>query len=261
MKLSLYDKLHMRHRFWRYRRRSEVSEIRYVLESNLEGKILLDIGANKGIYSYFLSLKAGPYGKVYAFEAQPELGEHLQSVKDSFKLENLHIINKGLSSKPGILKMGRAKVGDGKAGFHYKPGEQVEEIDVPVITLDEFFADETNETIHFIKCDVEAHEYEVLKGGEAILKRDFPNLLLECNEMTSGEGKLFGYLEELGYEGFFYFVQPEDRARYRYRDRGYYVRHTEFANPEYNHPGVQHPNYIFTKDPDEIQKLLKFRGA
>ena len=130
-----------------------------------------------------------------------------------------------------------------------------------MITLDEFFGDETNETIHFIKCDVEAHEYEVLKGGETILKRDSPNLLLECNEMTSGEGKIFGYLEELGYEGFFYFVQPEDWARYRYRDRGYYVRHTEFANPEYNRPGVQHPNYIFTKDPDEIQKLLKFRGA
>ena len=249
----------MRHRFWRYRYRSEVSEIRYLLESKLEGKTLLDIGANKGIYSYYLSHKAGPHGKVYAFEAQPELGNHLQSVKESFNLNNLHIVNKGLSSRSGILKMGRTRIGDGQAGFHHKPGDHLEELDIPVITLDEIFGEDTHETIHFIKCDVEAHEYEVLKGGETILRRDAPNLLLECNEMTSGEGKLFGYLEELGYEGFFYFVRAEDWARYRYRDRGHYVRHTEFKKDEYNRPGVQHPNYIFTKDPDEIQRLLEYR--
>ena len=74
MKLSPIGKLHMRHRFWRYRYKSEVPDIRYVLESRLEGKTLLDIGANIGIYSYYLSRKAGPHGKVYAFEAQPELG-------------------------------------------------------------------------------------------------------------------------------------------------------------------------------------------
>ena len=139
MKLSLIDKLHMRHRFARYRYKSEVPDIRYVLESKLEGKTLLDIGANKGIYCYYLSRKAGPQGKVFAFEAQPELGDHLQSVKESFNLNNLHIVNKGLSSEPGILKMGRTKIGSGGASFDYKPDNHLEELDIPVITLDEFF--------------------------------------------------------------------------------------------------------------------------
>lgn len=259
MKLSLLDKLHMRHRFWRYRYKSEVPDIRYVLESNLEGKTLLDIGANQGIYSYYLSRKAGPHGKVYAFEAQPELGDHLQSVKESFGLNNLHIVNKGLSSEPGILKMGRTKIGAGGAGFDYKADGHLEELDIPVITLDDFFSPETRETIHFIKCDVEGHEFKVLKGGEKVLRRDNPTILFECFDKVAREGKLFGYLAGLGYSGFFYFVRPEDHARYRYKDRGHYVRYTEFNNYEYVRPSVDFRNYIFTKDPDEIRNLSNYR--
>lgn len=259
MQLSLFDKLHMKHRFWRYRYKSEVPDIRYVLESSLEGRTLLDIGANMGIFSYYLSRQAGPSGKVYAFEAQPELGNHLQSVKESFKLDNLQIVNKGLSSRAGILKMGRTRMGSGRAGFHYKPDDQLQELDIPVITLDEFFLNEAREIIHFIKCDVEGHEYDVLKGGEAVLMRDAPTLLLECHHAEACEGKLFGYLENLGYEGFFYFVRPEDHRRYRYKDRGHYVRHSEFDQYEYNRPTVQHRNYIFTREADEISRLISYR--
>ena len=139
MKLSFLEKLHMQHRFWQYRYKSEVPDIRYVLESKLESKTVLDIGANKGIYSYYLSRKVGPQGNVYAFEAQPELGDHLQSVKETFNLNNLYIVNKGLSSEPGILKLGRTKIGAGGAGFDYKPDSRLEVLDIPVITLDDFF--------------------------------------------------------------------------------------------------------------------------
>jgi len=259
MKLSLLNKLHMRYRFWRYRYKSEAPDIRYVLESKLEGKTLLDIGANKGIYCYYLSRKAGPQGKVYAFEAQPELGGHLESVKESFQLSNLHVVNKGLSSEPGILKMGRAKVGSGGAGFHFNPDSNLEELEIPVITLDEYFGEEKQETIHFIKCDVEGHEYEVFKGGEKVLRRDSPTLLLECHDEQAKEGMLFAYLENLGYSGFFYFVRQEDHARYRYKNRGHYVRHTDFDQYDHVRPTVHHRNYIFTRDPEEIEKLLRYR--
>ena len=213
----------MRHRFARYRYKSEVPDIRYVLESDLEGKTILDIGANKGIYCYYMSRKAGPKGKVYAFEAQPELGEHLQAVKESFNLNNLIIVNEGLSSEPGFLKMGRPKVGSGGASFHYQPDGDLEEIDVPVITLDDYFDTKTDETIDFIKCDVEGHEFKVLKGAEMVLRRDSPTILLECADKEAREGKLFGLLRRLGYSGFFYFVRPEDHARYRHKDRGHYT--------------------------------------
>lgn len=255
MKLSLIEKLHMRYRFARYRYKSEVPDIRYVLESNLEGKTVLDIGANKGIYSYYLSRKVGPQGKVYAFEAQPELGEHLLSVKESFGLLNLEIVNKGLSLEPGILKMGRTKIGSGGASFNYKTDSNLDEINILVITLDDFFSEESREKIQFIKIDVEDHEYQVLKGGEKFLTRDHPTILLECSDEKAKEGKLFDFLAGLDYSGFFYFVNPKDHARYRHKDRGHYVSYTKFDQYDYVRPTVDRRNYIFTTDSGEIRKL------
>lgn len=259
MKLTMFEKLHMRHRFGRYRFKSEVPDIRYVRESNLQGKTLLDIGANQGIYCYYLSRKAGPQGKVFAFEAQPELGNHLQSVKESFNLDNLQIVNKGLSSEPGTLKMARSKVGSGGASFHYPTDEGLEELEVPVITLDNYFDQEPRETIDFIKIDVQEHEYAVLKGGESLLRRDGPTILLEAMHWEAEEGKLFGFLEELGYTGFFYFVSPADHARYWTKDRGHYIRSTEFDQWPYVRPSVNFRNYLFTRDSEEVRKLSNYR--
>ena len=83
--------------------------------------------------------------------------------------------------------------------------------------------------------------------------------MLECHHTEASKVELFGYLEELGYDGFFYFVRPEDHRRYRYRDRGHYIRYTEFDRYEYNRPTVQHRNYIFTRESDEIRKLIEYR--
>lgn len=53
------------------------------------GTTVLDVGANYGIYSYYMSKAAGPPGRLFAFEAQPELGTHLEALKETYHLENL----------------------------------------------------------------------------------------------------------------------------------------------------------------------------
>ena len=82
--MNILEKAHVIHRSWRYRLRHEKDSIKYVLGLNLDGAIALDIGANKGIYTYWLSKKVGKDGKVIAFEPQPELGEYLNDLKKSF---------------------------------------------------------------------------------------------------------------------------------------------------------------------------------
>lgn len=73
MPLTLFQKLHMVHRCWRLRFKSEVPSIRYVRNADLTGCTLLDIGANKGVFSIYMSRAAGHSGKLLAFGAQPEL--------------------------------------------------------------------------------------------------------------------------------------------------------------------------------------------
>ncbi len=236
----------MLHRCWRYRFKSEVHSIRYVLSGAFAGATVLDIGANRGIYSIYMSRAAGPSGKLIAFEAQPELGHHLADVKQSFGLANMTIVNKGLSSGPGVMQMRRSKVGAGTASFH-AGGEGWQEIDVPVIRLDDYVDEHAIEDVRFIKCDVEGHELEVFKGGERLLARDLPSILFECHETEAARGELFDYLSGIGYDGYFYHVTPGDHRSLLHKGRGFYVPAAEYADYEYARPGVQHRNYVFVR--------------
>lgn len=247
MSLSATHKLRMRHRCWRYRFKSEVHSIQYVLSGAFEDGTLLDIGANRGIYSIYMSRAAGPQGRLIAFEAQPELGEHLHDVRESFGLDNMTIVNKGLSSEPGVLQMRRPKVGAGTASFHASSGEDWESVDIPVIKLDDYVDEHDVRDVSFIKCDVEGHELEVFKGGEMLLRRDHPAILFECHHSEAEKGELFDYLTRIGYDGYFYHVTPADHRSILHKGRGHYVSAKDFADYEYARPGVLHRNYVFVR--------------
>ena len=247
MSLSLYGKLRMVHRCWRYRFKSEVPSIRYVLQGGFDGCTLLDVGANRGVYSIYMSRAAGPDGRLVSFEAQPELGAHLQAVKESFGLNNMEIVSKGLSSRAGVLRMRRLDVGGGGASFNLEARDDFEELEIPVITLDEYVEENSLGPVHFIKCDVEGHEFDVFRGGEKTLARDRPTLLFECHQAKEEEGEIFRYLSDLGYDGYFFYVSPADHANYLTKGRGKYVHHSEHANYDYVRPSVRQRNYLFVE--------------
>jgi FkbM family methyltransferase len=164
--MNLIDRLHMLHRFWRYRLKDESDYINFILKQDLSGTTVIDAGANRGIYSYWFSKKVGETGRVIAFEPQPELGLFLKDLKKTFNLKRLIIENKGLSDECGTRKLFRPEVGSGIAGFDERTG--FEQIEVDVVCLDEYFKDQKNIEISFIKCDVEGHEYQVFMGAENI---------------------------------------------------------------------------------------------
>ncbi|MDX1563107.1 MAG: FkbM family methyltransferase, partial [Gammaproteobacteria bacterium] len=213
----------MRYRCWRYRFKSEVPSISFVVSADLAGKTLLDIGANRGIYSIYMSRAAGTNGRVIAFEPQPELRDHLEVVKRQFALDNLTIENIGLSEQAGELTLRRPAAGAGGASFHIDAAAGWEEFEVPVERLDDYVARTGLGPVHFIKCDVESHELAVFRGGEATLRRDLPALIFECNHEIATDGAMFDYLFELGYDGYFYFVTPKDHRSFWHKNRGRYV--------------------------------------
>lgn len=202
-------KIRTLHRFWKFRLRAEKESLAYVRSRSLEDKTVLDIGAIKGVYTYWLSKKVGVNGKVYAFEPQPELGDFLEESKKTFKLKNVKIVNKGLSSESSEMILYRRKVGDGAAMIaseHNKlfdPSGK-EKVNIEVIKLDDFISKEKIDELAFIKCDVEGHELEVFKGALATLKQFKPTILFECHHEEAKEGEVFNLLKEIGYHGFFF---------------------------------------------------------
>ena len=228
--MNLFDKLHMQLRFRRYRRRKEAGEIRFLQSLPLSGRTVIDIGANKGVYSYWLSQAVGPQGRVIAFEPQPELEKHLQDVVRSFSLSNVKLVSCALSSQPGEASLYRRRAGAGDASFEAMPGGEA--VTVPCTTLDDFVADSGLDEVAYIKCDVEGHERAVLEGAEDTLKRWLPVLQVECHHREAAQGDVFAFLSGLGYEGFF--IQDGQR-----------IPCAEFARYPCRKATTDHRNYLF----------------
>lgn len=218
--LSYYERLHMRHRRWRYAFKSEKPSIAFLKSLRLDGSTLIDVGANWGVYSWIMSECAGPGCGVFSFEPQPELNAHLRAMKQSFGLENVTIAGEGLSSAPATLQLQRPKVGSGEAGVNLPAGTFGDVIDVPVTTLDLFLSDVACSRVGFIKADVQGHEFDVFKGAQQTIARDQPVLLFELFDYEADRGDIFDLLSTLGYEGWFFNVDPADHKRLRRNGRG-----------------------------------------
>ena len=119
-----------------------------------------------------------------------------------------------------------------------------EVIEVPVTTLDSFWAGR-DDVVSFIKAGVQGHEHDVFVGAEATLKKHMPTLLFESTKADDTKGELFRYLVDLGYDGYFFYVTPEDHESLFRRGRGRFVHYSERSNYGYVRPHVAHRNYIF----------------
>lgn len=136
------------------------------------GKTFLDIGANIGSHTmYFLNeLQAG---NVYSFEPMQHNFEILQrNVALNHADDRVKLFHCGLGNMKG-------KCGSREFSYNWGASELVKEQagDINVMRLDDI---DIQETVYFIKIDVQGMEMDVLRGGEKLLDRDHPYLVVEA---------------------------------------------------------------------------------
>jgi FkbM family methyltransferase len=148
------------------------------------GDCVLDIGANIGIMTYYLSKKVG-VGKVYSFEPVPENISTLERIIKRFKLTNVSLVKKALGAEAGEIEMVMPKFGKArKQGLSHVIHDSIDTFNdgtkykVPVVTLDSVFETE-NCRPTAIKLDVENFEYFVLKGGKELISKHLPIIYTE----------------------------------------------------------------------------------
>jgi len=197
--LGIYESLHMLHRAWRYRNRTERDEVRFMLAQDLKDKLVLDIGANAGIYSYWMSKAVGRGGRVIAFEPQPEMIGALKKLRHSFRFPQLEIAETGLSDEPGEAVLQRQMSHLGGASIAREIPGADDSFTIPLTTLDDYIEKHADRPVSFIKCDVEGHEPAVFAGGWEMLRRDMPTLLFELHENQVRDSDLFEKLQSIGY--------------------------------------------------------------
>jgi FkbM family methyltransferase len=169
------------------------------------GDVTVDVGANRGAYTYIMSRRVGPGGRVHAIDPFPGHGRRLQTVARRRGNVVVHAVAVSDHSGRAVLQI---PVHDGHridALATLEPNRpwHGDSYEIPVHALDELLAGERR--ISFVKCDVEGHEQRVFEGAKGILDRDRPVVLIELEQRHRAEPieTAFTFFADAGYDGWF----------------------------------------------------------
>lgn len=169
------------------------------------GDVAVDLGANRGVSTYLMSVMVGREGRVHAVEPFPANCDRLRTI--ARRRGNIRVHRLAVSDRSGTavlwvpVRHGRpidalATLRPGRTG-----GPQ--RCEVALRTLDELMAGERR--IAFVNCDVEGHEQCVFDGAARILGRDRPVVFTEVEQRHRDDSiqNTFAFFADAGYRGWF----------------------------------------------------------
>jgi FkbM family methyltransferase len=163
----------------------------FVIENLKEDSVVIDCGAQIGLYSTLFS-KICTNGKVYSFEPT-ETFEMLSANCLHNDCKNITLIKKPLSDKVGIKK---DKI------FKIWSQQSIEEKDFDFETIDNF-VEKNKLKVDFIKIDVDSYDYEVLLGSKNTFETQSPTVLVELNYALEKRGfqvsDAIEFMKSIGY--------------------------------------------------------------
>jgi FkbM family methyltransferase len=169
-----------------------------MLEHIRPGSVVYDVGANYGIHTLLMAKTAQPHGHVYAFEPLPEIFTALEENISLNNFSNVTCVCAAIDDQTGQTTFVKGDhVGAGHLGsISDASGEKTT---VTTITMDEFVFEQHQRPPDFIKMDIEGAEGKALAGGERVLQKYRPILLVDLHnpEQDLAVGKI---LLRCGYE-------------------------------------------------------------
>lgn len=194
LKLLIPPKLYLKGRAAKELRRGE-PEVRLLPSLVDPSRAALDIGANKGVWTYFLQSLTP---QVHAFEPNPKLYRTLRR-GIAARVKTYRI---ALSDQNGTAEF---RIPRQKSGYSNQGGTlsaiaasgNYRGIPVETRRLDDLEIP----NIGFMKIDVEGSELAVLEGASQTIERDHPILVVEMEERHTNKplGTIVGAVLERGY--------------------------------------------------------------
>lgn len=134
-----------------------------------DNDIVLDCGAFNGNSSIVFA-RLCPNGKVFAFEPNPTTQEMLKRNLAKTKITNVDIVSAGVgagASKLRFKKAGAASRVDPKG-----------EIEVDIVSIDNFVASRKLQHVDFLKFDIEGAEHQAIRGAAHTIRHYRPKLAI-----------------------------------------------------------------------------------
>lgn len=145
------------------------------------GDVFVDIGAHIGFFSLIASCLVGPNGKVYAFEANPNLFRTLQT--NTAKYPWIVPTPRAVWKEGGLVSFSDPQQ-PGETGWGKLTAIRNEGLvlTVEAITLDDWHVSVDSTPIRAIKIDAEGSEPFILEGARRMIARSRPMLIIELND-------------------------------------------------------------------------------
>lgn len=190
-----------RYLLWRGGLGFEPETTRVMLALSPQVRWFLDVGANTGYYTLLLAV-ANPKTRVLAFEpGQDARSRALHHVSLNGLQDRCEVRAEALSDHQGTAKLylpaGRDVSDTGASLLGADACDDPAKLEsVTVTTVDEVWGERG--PCDLVKIDVEGLEDRVLRGMDALLRRDHPTVIVECNP-GGPHAAVEAHLGELGY--------------------------------------------------------------
>lgn len=155
----------------------------YRTELIKDGNVVIDAGANKGIFSIKVAHEF-PRAKIYAFEPVHETAAVLK--KNTAPYPNISCLELGLGdaeiSKPMMIGPAGSDGSRMVDSVIDMPGSatQKEMRNVSITTIDDFAAKHSIPRIDFVKMDVEGYEAKILQGAAKTIQKFRPTIVMSA---------------------------------------------------------------------------------
>ncbi len=173
------------------------------------GALVVEVGANIGAHTVYLSSLAGRDGEVHAFEPQRIVFQTLCANLALNQCTNVHARQAAVGEAAGTITVPAMDfaVRNNFGGVSLR-GVTVGEA-VALVTLDSLDLP----ACHLLKVDVEGMEVEVLKGAEQLVQTHRPIMYLE-NDRAERSEELLTIVNRLDYKAYWHFARLFNPANF-----------------------------------------------
>ncbi len=147
------------------------------------GDTVVDVGGHIGFYAAKQARRAGPGGRVFVFEPNPESFGRLLKNMEVNGLRNVHASNRAVTSRAEQVML-RIAEGSSEATTIMKEGTTYaydREILIPAVSLDRIVRENAITKIDILKIDAEGAEAEIVESGESYALSLVRNAIVETH--------------------------------------------------------------------------------
>jgi FkbM family methyltransferase len=167
--------------------------LRRAIQASLQpGDVFYDVGANVGYYSLLASVLVGDEGLVLAFEPSRRNLTYLHQNLQINDIANVKVMEFAVGERSGHVRFHEET--NGRMSHQDASGE----IEVPLISLDDWIANSGTSPPNILKIDVVGSEMGVLRGASRILSEDRPVLFMQVHSFDL-RPPWMAYLNDRGY--------------------------------------------------------------